>query len=56
MLVGNKSDLANREVSYNQAMEFAMQNNFGFMEVSAKMGLGAKEAIGRLVTGKSCFC
>ena len=32
-----------------------MQNNFGFMEVSAKMGLGAKEAIGRLVTGKY-FC
>ena len=29
-----------------------MKNNFGFMEVSAKMGLGAKEAIGRLVTGK----
>ncbi len=52
MLLGNKIDEARREVPYNEAMEYAMQRNFGFIEVSAKMGLGAKEALGRLVTGK----
>ena len=31
-------------------MEYAIDKNFGFMEVSAKMGQGAKEAINRLVT------
>jgi hypothetical protein len=31
-------------------MEYAMKRNFGFMEVSAKMGIGAKESLGRLVT------
>ena len=43
-------DLPNREVSYNQGMEYAMKRNFGFMEVSAKMGIGAKESLGRLVS------
>ena len=52
MLLGNKLDVANREVPYNEAMEYAMKNNFGFMEVSAKTGIGAKEALSRMVAGK----
>ena len=55
MLLGNKLDVANREVPYNEAMEYAMKNNFGFMEVSAKMGIGAKEALGRMVAGKVIY-
>ena len=32
------------------AAEYARQNNFGLMEVSAKTGSGVKEAFGRLIT------
>ena len=50
MLIGNKKDKENREVPYNMAMEYAMANNFGLMEVSAKLGLGIQSAFTRLVS------
>ena len=49
MLVGNKKDKENREVPYNLAAKYAMEHNFGLMEVSAKLGHGVKEAFNRLV-------
>ena len=49
MLLGNKKDKENREVPYNMAAEYAMKNNFGFMEVSAKLGIGIQQAFNRLV-------
>ena len=40
-VLGNKKDkTTSREVPYNVGMQYAMQHNFGFMEVSAKTGLG----------------
>ena len=50
MLIGNKKDKENREVPYNTAAQYAMQHNFGLMEVSAKLGHGIKEAFSRLIT------
>ena len=43
MLIGNKKDKENREVPYNMALEYAIKNNFGLMEVSARHGLGIVE-------------
>ena len=44
MLLGNKCDKNTREVPYNVAMQYAMERNFGFMEVSAKTGAGVQAA------------
>ena len=52
MLLGNKCDLPNREVSYNQAMEYARARNFGYLEVSAKSGANVRNAFNCLVRGK----
>ena len=41
-LLGNKKDKPNREVPYNVGMNYAMQKNFCFMEVSAKTGFGVR--------------
>ena len=49
MLIGNKKDKENREVPFNQAMEYALKNNFGLMEVSARQGLGILESFNLLV-------
>ena len=49
MLLGNKKDKENREVPYNTAAKYAMEHNFGLMEVSAKLGHGVKEAFNRMV-------
>ena len=49
MLLGNKKDKNSREVPYNVAMQFAIERNFGFMEVSARTGSGVTEALNRLV-------
>ena len=50
MLIGNKKDKDTREVPYNCALEYALKNNFGLMEVSAKQGLGILEAFNLLVS------
>ena len=52
MLIGNKTDILEREVPYNTAMNFAMEHGFGFMEVSAKDNVGIQEAFNRLILGK----
>ena len=49
MLLGNKKDKENREVPYNVGMQFAMSHNMGFMEVSAKQGIGIFSAFKCLV-------
>ena len=49
MLVGNKKDKENREVPYNLAAKYAMEHNFGLIEVSAKLGHGVKEAFNRMI-------
>ena len=49
MLIGNKKDKENREVPYNTAAKYAMEHNFGLIEVSAKLGHGVKEAFSRMI-------
>jgi len=51
MLIGNKCDMPNREVSYNDAMEYARAHNFGFLEVSAKTGTNIRNSFNCLVRG-----
>ena len=50
MLLGNKRDKNIREVPYNVAMQYAIERNFGLVEVSAKTGFGINEAFSRLVS------
>ena len=52
MLLGNKCDLPEREVSYNEGMKYAQSRNFGFLEVSAKTGMNVKNSFFCLVRGK----
>jgi len=55
MLLGNKCDLPNRVVTFNEGMEFARQRNFGFLEVSAKTGTNIRNSFYGLVRGKYLF-
>ena len=50
MLLGNKKDKESREVPYNMAAQYAMERDFGLMEVSAKHGSGIKEAFNRMIS------
>lgn len=50
MLLGNKCDLPNKVVTYDMGQEFARNNGFGFMEVSAKSDIGIKAAFNSIVT------
>lgn len=50
MLLGNKCDLPNKVVTFQMGQEFARENGFGFMEVSAKSDIGIKAAFTSLVT------
>lgn len=50
MVLGNKCDKTSREVPYNVAMKYAMERNFGLMEVSAKTGNGVRQAFTRLIS------
>eukprot|EP00828_Plagiopyla_frontata_P031036 TRINITY_DN4087_c0_g1_i1.p2 TRINITY_DN4087_c0_g1~~TRINITY_DN4087_c0_g1_i1.p2 ORF type:complete len:100 (-),score=25.80 TRINITY_DN4087_c0_g1_i1:52-351(-) len=50
MLVGNKSDLENdREITVNQAEEFAEKNCVAFIETSAKNSVNVEDAFKILV-------
>jgi len=44
MLIGNKSDLERREVSYEEGEKFAKENDLIFMETSAKTASNVEEA------------
>merc|ERR1712232_721334 len=44
MLVGNKQDLKNREVSYEEGKEFANTHGLVFTETSAKTAVNVKHA------------
>ena len=44
ILVGNKSDIGEREVSTETARTFAKQNGMEYIETSAKTGANVKEA------------
>mmetsp|Transcript_64418 Transcript_64418/g.119803 ORF Transcript_64418/g.119803 Transcript_64418/m.119803 type:complete len:207 (+) Transcript_64418:95-715(+) len=44
MLIGNKSDLEHREVSFEEGQEYAAQNGLFFMETSAKTGYNVETA------------
>ena len=52
-MLGNKTDLvedglSKRQVTKEEASEFAKQNDMGFHEVSAKTGFGAKEVFRKI--------
>eukprot|EP01135_Chromosphaera_perkinsii_P006075 Nk52_evm6s390 gene=Nk52_evmTU6s390 len=49
MLVGNKIDLKEREVSTKQGMDFARRHNMLFIECSAKTREGVQQAFDELV-------
>ena len=51
-MLGNKCDLVSREVSYNEAMEYARAKNMGYLEVSAKTGANIRNSFTCLVRGK----
>lgn len=44
MLIGNKSDLEKREVSYEEGEKFAQENGLIFLETSAKTAQNVEEA------------
>lgn len=53
-LIGNKSDLeAQRDVTYDEAKQFAEENGLMFIEASAKTGEGVEEAF--LETAKRIY-
>ena len=48
ILIGNKIDLPNREVSNGEAVAYAKTKNIKYFETSAKTGFGVKEAFKEL--------
>ena len=48
LLVGNKIDLPNREVTNEEGFNFAKERNMKYFETSAKTGFGIKEAFQQL--------
>eukprot|EP01103_Thecamoeba_quadrilineata_P015932 TRINITY_DN517_c0_g1_i2.p1 TRINITY_DN517_c0_g1~~TRINITY_DN517_c0_g1_i2.p1 ORF type:complete len:207 (-),score=17.22 TRINITY_DN517_c0_g1_i2:76-696(-) len=53
MLIGNKKDIAQREVTYEEAEAFATDNGLIFLECSAKTGENVEEAF--LKTGSLIY-
>ena len=47
-LVGNKIDLSERTVSYDEAKQFADENNLEYFETSAKEGTGVNEVFEKM--------
>lgn len=56
ILVGNKSDIINRAVDREKALEFARINNMLYIETSALNGIMVKEAIHYLAYELTCKC
>ncbi|MFX0101231.1 MAG: Rab family GTPase [Candidatus Hodarchaeota archaeon] len=44
VLLGNKSDLGNREVSFEEASQLAREMKYSYLETSAKTGINVREA------------
>ena len=44
ILVGNKVDLPNKEITYETGADYARENGWGFIEVSAKEDINVKSA------------
>lgn len=44
LLVGNKCDIPEQEVSVGEALEYAKKYNMGFIQTSAAMGINIREA------------
>jgi GTPase SAR1 family protein len=51
LLIGNKSDLPDQQVSVGEALEFAKKHNMGYLQTSAAMGTNIKESF-ELITKK----
>ena len=51
LLIGNKSDLEEQQVSVTEALEFAKKYNMGYVQTSAAMGTNIREAF-ELITKK----
>ena len=49
MLLANKVDLPNKEITYELGKEYATSKGWGFLEVSAKQDLNIKTAFQALV-------
>mmetsp|Transcript_10438 Transcript_10438/g.11910 ORF Transcript_10438/g.11910 Transcript_10438/m.11910 type:complete len:111 (+) Transcript_10438:353-685(+) len=50
MLIGNKSDLVNsREITHQEALDFATENKLSYLETSAKDNKNVKEAFSLLL-------
>ena len=50
MLIGNKVDLPNREVTSEMGLEYAKSQGWGFLEVSAKTDINISAAFKSLIT------
>ena len=50
MLVGNKCDLPNRAVTYDEGMNYAKAHGLGYMEISAKTGQNVENTFQITVT------
>jgi small GTP-binding protein len=48
LLVGNKSDLPDRQISETQAREYCLRHEMEYLEASAKVGTGVEDAFVRL--------
>mmetsp|Transcript_124548 Transcript_124548/g.195165 ORF Transcript_124548/g.195165 Transcript_124548/m.195165 type:complete len:222 (-) Transcript_124548:154-819(-) len=53
MLIGNKSDLERREVSFEEGADFARQHGLVFRETSAKTAMNVEEAF--IQTGRKIY-
>ena len=49
VLIGNKIDLDDRDISTEDAKKFAQENNFKYFETSAKSGIGVDELFREIV-------
>ena len=49
-LIGNKCDLPNREVTFDEGQEYANKHGLFYIEISAKTGLNVNDTFQMVVT------